>query len=148
MSHSYASIRLHIVFSTKERRPFIATESQPRLWAYTAGVARKIGGEAIEIGGMPDHMHALVAIPATLTVAELIQKLKANSSRWMHENGASAFEWQKGYGVFSVSASATESVRSYIRNQAEHHKRHTFEEEFVSLLKRYGIEYDAERILE
>jgi REP element-mobilizing transposase RayT len=77
-----------------------------------------------------------------MSTSELIQKMKANSSRWMHENGVKRFEWQKGYGAFSVSASSTGAVREYIRRQEEHHRKHTFEEEFISLLRRYGIDYD------
>ena len=86
-------------------------------------------------------------MPATVNAATLVQKIKANSSRWIRQNGVSRFEWQRGYGAFSVSASATEEVRAYIRGQEEHHRKHTFEEEFLSLLKRYGLEYDPKYVL-
>ena len=147
MGHSYASIRLHIVFSTFERRKTITPATQSRLWAYIAGVARKLDAQVFEVGGVADHVHVFATLPATLTAAQLVQKLKANSSRWMRQNGASRFEWQRGYGAFSVSASATEEVRAYIHGQEEHHRKHTFEEEFLSLLKRYGLEYDPKYVL-
>src|SRR5260370_19647891 len=121
MGHAYASIRLHIVFSTFERRKMMTSEMQSRLWAYLAGVARKLEAEVFEVGGVADHVHVFVALPAPLDTAQLVQKIKANSSRWMRQNGVSHFEWQRGYGAFSVSASATEEVRRYIRTQEEHH---------------------------
>jgi putative transposase len=146
MGHSYVSNRVHIAFSTSERRELITNEMQPKLWAYVAGTARKIGVEVFEVGGVDDHTHVFVAVPASVTVASVIQKIKANSSRWMRQNGVPRFEWQQGYGAFSVSASATEDVRRYVREQTEHHKKHSFEEEFVSLLKRYGVEYDPRHV--
>jgi len=136
---------LSCVFSTKERRNTIPPESQEKLWAYLFGIARNHKIEMLAAGGTSNHIHLLVSLPPAIALAIAIQKLKANSSRWLGQHG-SAFEWQKGYGVFSVSASQLNTVQDYIRNQAEHHKKHTFEEEFLSLLQRYGLKYDPDLV--
>ncbi len=141
MGHAYVSNRLHVIYSTYERRDLIRAEMRPQLWAYTAGIGRRLGMTMYEVGGVGDHLHVLLDLPSTTDVATAVQKLKANSSRWMRQNGSLRFAWQTGCGAFSVSASATNAVREYIRAQAEHHKKHTFEEEFISLLRRYGIKY-------
>jgi putative transposase len=99
----------------------------------------------VAVGGRENHIHILIAPPATMPLAVAIQKLKANSSRWLSEQGL-RFEWQKGYGAFSVSASLVETVKSYIRNQEEHHRKRTFEEEFLALLKKSGVACDAEHL--
>ena len=147
MSHSYSSNRIHLIFSTKNRERCISEELQSKLWPYMAGIARNHGFEAIKIGGVDDHAHALVLLPATMALAKAIQTLKSCSSKWLNETAAKSFSWQEGYGAFSVSASQTDGVISYMENQREHHAKKTFEEEFVSLLRRYGISYDAEHVL-
>jgi putative transposase len=145
MSHTHAANFVHCVFSTKERRNLIPTELQERLYAYLIGIAGNLGFRILAAGGTSNHVHLLVGLPASLTLAEIVQKLKANSSRWLGENGV-RFEWQKGYGAFSVSPSLLTTVQAYIRNQDQHHRRRSFEEEFRALLEKSGIAYDAERL--
>ena len=114
------------------------------LHAYMGGIVRELGGKAILINGMPDHVHLLIYLPPTVALAEAVRVLKANSSRWVHEKwpGNSKFAWQRGYGAFSVSRTIVSDVERYIATQEEHHRKITFEEEFVAFLKRHGIEYD------
>lgn len=149
MSHTYASNRMHVVFSTKERRRCISPEIQPRTWGYMAGIARNHGFEAIKIGGTEDHVHALLLLPPNLTLSKAVQMLKGSSSKHLNETRAAGahFSWQEGYGAFSVSASQTAGVVEYIENQAIHHAKRSFEEEFLELLKRYGIDYDPKYVL-
>ena len=142
MSQAYVSNRLHLVFTTHNRQPGIAADVQPKLWAYLAGIGRNLGMTVFEVGGVADHSHLLVDLPPTMTLSAAAQKLKANSSRWMHESGSKAFEWQRGFGAFSVSASATDEVRNCIRTQPEHHVKHTLDDELTSLLARYGLRFD------
>lgn len=138
MSHTYAHNPVHVVFSTKERRKLIPNESQSRLWAYLAGVCKKHRIFVHEIGGMEDHLHMLIEIPLTLAFSDALQEIKTSSSRWM----GSRFAWQRGFGVFGVSASNMDAVIRYIRTQEAHHRKMTFEEEFIALLKKHGVEYD------
>ena len=145
MSHTHAANFVHCVFSTKDRRALIPAESQERLYAYLIGIADNLGFNILAVGGTSNHVHLLLMLPTALTLAEAVQKLKANSSRWLGESGV-RFEWQKGYGAFSVSPSLLPMVGAYIHNQAEHHKKRTFEEEFVALLKKCGLPYDADRL--
>ncbi|MGA7221117.1 MAG: IS200/IS605 family transposase [Candidatus Sulfotelmatobacter sp.] len=145
MSHTHAANFVHCVFSTKERRDLIPLKLQERLYAYMIGIADNLDFKILAAGGTSNHVHLLIALPPALTLAEAMQKVKANSSRWLGENGV-RFEWQKGYGAFSVSPSLLPTVQAYIRNQEEHHKSRSFEEEFVALLKKSGVAYDAERI--
>ncbi len=145
MSHTHAANFVHCVFSTKERRNLLPAESQERLYAYLIGIAGNLNFKILAAGGTSNHVHLLIALPPALTLAEVMQKLKANSSRWLGENGVQ-FEWQKGYGAFSVSPSLLPTVQAYIRNQAEHHKMRSFEEEFLVLLTKSGVAYDAERL--
>ncbi|MEO8726678.1 MAG: IS200/IS605 family transposase [Acidobacteriaceae bacterium] len=140
MSDSHVAVRIHLIFSTKERRASIPVEMQPRLWAYMHGIARRLGCTALEIGGMADHVHLLVEISPKVTVSELAQKIKANSSRWMHENGRALFAWQAGYAAFSVSESHVQMVREYIRTQAEHHKKRDYRAEMEALFRKHGID--------
>lgn len=127
MAHTYCSSLFHCVFSTKERLPSIALEVQPRLWAYIGGIARGNQMTAIAVGGMADHTHVLLTIPASLALARAMQEIKAGSSRWMHTaTGSDAFAWQSGYGAFSIGSSQVESTVAYITNQHEHHRRRDF----------------------
>ncbi len=142
MSHSYAQNIIHLVFSTKERRKLISAEFQPALWAYVARVCKKNEIFVHAVGGMDDHIHSLIQIPAPLALAKAVLAIKSNSSRWTHERGQKV-EWQEGYGAFSVSASNVSTVERYIRNQAAHHRKMSFEEEFVALLRKHGVEFDA-----
>jgi len=146
MSHSYSSNRVHVVFSTKNRERRITTELQAKLWPYMAGIARNHDFEAIKIGGVEDHAHALLILPATIPLSKAIQTIKACSSKWLNEK-VKNFAWQEGYGAFSVSASQTPDVIRYIENQAVHHAKRSFEQEFLGLLKKYGIKYDPAHVL-
>ncbi len=145
MSHSYCTNLVHCVFSTKDRAPKISADVQEKLWAYLIGIAKNHQLTLLAVGGIANHVHLLVGVPQTMTVASAVNCLKANSSRWLHEHDRH-FEWQKGYGAFSVSPSQVPAVRQYIRTQAEHHHKHTFEEEFVSLLKKCGVPYDPKYV--
>jgi putative transposase len=126
------------VFSTKERRKLIPKETRSRLWAYLAGVCKKQSILVHEIGGMEDHLHLLIEIPLIMAVSGALQEIKTSSSRWMGRN----FAWQRGFGVFGVSASNVGGVIRYIRTQEAHHKKMTFEEEFTALLEKHGVAYD------
>ena len=149
MSHSYSSNRVHLIFSTKGREPLIADDLQPKLWPYMAGIARNHGFEAIKVGGVSDHVHVLLLLSPTIPLAKAVQVLKASSSKWINDTGTAArdFAWQEGYGAFSVSASHTQSVVEYIANQAAHHARRNYPEEFLEFLRKYGISYDPEHVL-
>ncbi|HEY1676109.1 MAG TPA: IS200/IS605 family transposase [Candidatus Sulfotelmatobacter sp.] len=145
MAHTYSANYVHCVFSTKGRRNLIPLELQEKLWAYLLGIANNLGLKTLAVGGMPNHIHILVGVPTKMLVAEVVQKLKANSSRWMGEHHIN-FQWQDGYGAFSVSPSLLVTVQAYIRNQEEHHKKRTFEDELRALLDKSGIQYDAENL--
>jgi putative transposase len=149
MSHAYSSNRIHVIFSTKQRQKRLREDIQPKLWTYIAGIARNHNFEAIEIGGAEDHCHALIMLPAPMPLSKAVQTMKGCSSKWLNDTGAAGanFAWQEGYGAFSVSASQTEGVVEYIKNQPEHHKKRNCEEEFLEFLKRYGINYDPAHVL-
>jgi len=140
MRHTHVSLRVHCVFSTKGRAPSIPDELQPRLWAFIGGIARRLGTKAIAVGGIQDHVHVLLLLPATMALAKAVQTLKANSSRWLHEVTGRRFEWQEGYAAFSVSISQTNATVAYIRNQREHHAKRGFDEELVRMLEKHGLE--------
>ena len=145
MSHTYSQNHLHVIFSTKDRRKSIDRQMQPQLWSYMAGIARNHGFMVLANGGMEDHVHLLIQLSPALALAKAVSLLKANSSKWMNEHGL-RFAWQQGYGAFSVSASNLGVVERYIATQERHHRKMTFEEEFVGLLKRHGIQYDPKYI--
>jgi REP element-mobilizing transposase RayT len=142
MSHTYASNRVHIVFSTKNRKELISEPNQALLWAFLAGIGNKVGAQVFKVGGTSNHLHALIALPATLSLAAAVQRIKSSSSQWMGENGVKGFEWQQGYAAFSVSASGVDAVVKYIDGQAEHHAKYSFEDEFRSLLIRHGVPFN------
>ncbi|HEX7287060.1 MAG TPA: IS200/IS605 family transposase [Candidatus Angelobacter sp.] len=145
MSHTYAQNHLHVVFSTKGRSKIIDKASQPKLWSYIAGIGRNMGCLILANGGIEDHIHLLLQLPPKLDLSSAVQKLKANSSKWMNERG-NRFAWQEGYGAFSVSASSLKQVISYINNQEKHHRKLTFEQEFIALLEKHGISYDPKYV--
>jgi REP element-mobilizing transposase RayT len=143
MSHTYCCALFHCVFSTKERRRIITAEIQPRLWAYIGGVARKREMTALGVGGTNDHVHLLLSLPSSLPIAKAMREIKSESSRWLRETCAIAgFEWQEGYGAFSIGWSQVGATLAYIANQQEHHRKHDFQAEFVAFLKKHRIEYD------
>jgi len=139
MAHTYASNFIHCIFSTKDRKPLISSDRMDGIYAYLGGVARGEGFTLVAAGGTANHLHLLFILPATYSLATAVQKLKGSSSRWMGKG----FSWQEGYGAFSVSPSQVQVVRKYIQNQEQHHRKRSFEDEFVALLKNCGIEYDS-----
>src|SRR4051794_38588294 len=142
MAHTFTDVFVHFIFSTKERRDVIPTQLQPNLWAYVHGIAKNLKVDTLAVGGTGNHCHVLLMLPPTISLSELVQKLKANSSRWMGEQGI-RFSWQQGYAAFSVSPSMLDKVKSYIRNQPEHHKKRSVAEEFTAYLRAMGIETPA-----
>ncbi len=138
MRHNYIANFVHCIFSTKDRRDLISPELQERLWPYIGGICRNLRIDLLEAGGTANHVHLLVGLPATMPLSEAIQKLKANSSRWLGEQGVS-FQWQEGYGAFSVSPSLLPTVKAYIGSQAIHHQKRNFEEEFALFLRKSGL---------
>lgn len=146
MAHSFSRIHLHLVFSTKDRRNAIAKEWQPRLWAYLGGICRNHEIIPLAIGGTENHVHLLIQLPPTIAPAKAVALLKANSSKWMGEQGH-AFSWQEGYGAFSVSSSNLDRVIRYIQDQDAHHRKTNFEDEFRALLRKHGVEYDLQHLL-
>lgn len=145
MPHTYCTNLVHSVFSTKNRADTIRDEIREHLFAYIFGIAKNLRFKILALGGTANHIHILIAIPAKLPLSNAIRDLKANSSRWMSENGP-AFSWQQGFGAFSVSPSQVPAVKQYIRGQAEHHRKRTFEEEFLLLLKKSGVDYDPQYV--
>ncbi len=149
MAHTYVSNLVHCVFGTKARRKQITPELQERLWPFIAGIARQNHFKAITIGGTHDHVHILLSIPATMSVAKAAQLLKGGSSKWVHETFPKwrDFAWQEGYGAFSISQSHLRATIDYIERQQEHHRTKTFEQEFLAFLKKHGIQYDRRYVL-
>ncbi len=144
MPHALTSNLLHCVFSTKDRANSIPDPQA--LGRYLGGVAREKNIPLLMAGGTNNHLHLLIALPAAMPLAKAIQELKGNSSRWLNQHG-SAFAWQEGYGAFSVSASNKRAVMEYIAEQPRHHQKRSFEQEFVAMLRKSGIEYDPRFIL-
>jgi len=143
---SHTKLACHIVFATKERAPMLTNELRPDMHKFIGGIIRNIKGMPIEIGGVADHVHVLAGVPPTLSVAQFIGKIKANSSRWAGIRTNGRFAWQVRYAAFSVSESDVESLRHYIRNQEEHHKTVSFKEEYIALLRLHNIEFDEEHL--
>ncbi|MDA0812194.1 MAG: IS200/IS605 family transposase [Verrucomicrobia bacterium] len=144
MPQSLHSNFVHIVFSTKSREPMIGDDVAGRIHSYLAGIAQDQSAVSISINGMPDHVHLLIKSSKTVADANFMKELKGGSSSWINKNKIipGHFKWQAGYGWFSVSPKDTDQVVSYIQNQAEHHKKVTFQEEYRKFLKSYNIEYD------
>lgn len=149
MPHSFVSALFHCVWSTKERRPVISSEMQERLWPFIGGIARENGFKTLAVGGVEDHMHALISLPSTMSISKAIQLMKGGSSKWMNDTFFAvnrAFSWQEGYGAFSIGVSQVDATVNYIGRQAEHHRRRTFQEELLAILKKHQIEYDPRYI--
>src|SRR5215472_125423 len=140
MPNSHVCHHVHILFSTKNRVRAIREELQPRLWAYMAGIAKNHGMYSVSIGGIEDHIHALIDVGPILGIAKAVQVLKANSSRWMNQRQRTRFDWQEGYFAGSVSKSQVKTVMRYIANQKEHHKKMNSATEYKLLLKKHGFE--------
>ena len=148
---AHQQLLYHIVFSTKERRPLLQNDQfREDVCAYMAGIARNLDGFAIRIGGYHDHVHLLVRIPTRIAVSDFVGKLKSNTSKHINESRDTdtKFHWQDGYGAFTVSPSQQEAVVAYIDSQREHHRKQSFQDEFLSLLKRHEVDYNPKYIWE
>ena len=147
---TYTSLTYHIVFSTKYRKRWIDNSFKDDLYSYIGGIIRGEKGSLIEIGGMEDHVHILAGFSAAIAVSEMLKRIKGNSSKWMNDTNktGSRFEWQAGYGAFTVSQSQVPIVTKYVRGQEEHHKTRTFKDEFLAILKRHKINYDPKYVFE
>jgi len=150
MSHSFINSLHHCVFSTKERRPMITPELQARLFQYIGGIARENKIKLLAAGGVDDHVHLLVSMPSTISISKAMQLIKGGSSKWIHETFPEhrLFEWQEGYGAFSIGIGDVERTINYINNQVEHHGKMDFKTEFRAFLKKHGIEYDERYIFD
>ena len=147
MGHTYTKAHFHIVFSTKSRQKLIAKAIQPKLWAYIAGICSNVGIVALAIGGIEDHVHSLVELPPTMSLSKALNLLKSNSSGWMSEQRR-GFGWQEGYGAFAVSVSNLATVKRYVLNQEAHHRKMTFENEYITLLEKHGVQYDPRYVFD
>src|SRR2546423_15413456 len=148
MSHSCATNLVHCVWSTKYRKDTIPEPLLEQLWAYFVGIGRNKRIPVIAAGGMRNHLHLGIALPASVKLSDAVSAFKANSSRWLKHQGVKGFEWQTGYGAFSFGISQISQVRRYILSQAEHHKKYSFEQEFLELLRRAGVDYDPRHVFE
>ena len=148
MAHTLSDLLVHAVFSTAERRPALGKSIQARLFGYMAGIVRARGGVAHIVGGAEDHVHLLLTVPASSSVADMLRFVKGNSSRWLNRQfpRTGKFAWQRGYAAFSVSRSRYRDVYSYIAGQEVHHRRISFQQELVAFLKKHQIEYDERYI--
>src|SRR5690606_6099298 len=149
MSHTYTRQLLHIVFSTKERRPHLTPDKRPRMFGYLRTVSDDLGVAVLRLNGVDDHVHLLIDLPASLSTADYLRKLKANSSRWFRKQFAEVeFRWQRSYGAFSVSESKAGEVSAYIDRQEEHHTKSSYEDEIRKLVSSHGLEFDPRFFLE
>jgi REP element-mobilizing transposase RayT len=148
MPQSLSRILIHLVFSTKNCEPILTPAVQSELHPYLAGTLDNIGCPSLQVGGVEDHVHLLFGLSRTRTVAEVVETVKTSSSKWIKFKGAAweDFHWQSGYGAFSVSQSGADLVVDYIRNQAQHHRTMTFQEEYRRLLERYQVAFDEKYV--
>ena len=148
MGSTYCSLLYHAVFSTKDRKRWLDDRIRQRVYDYMGGTIRKKGGVLIAANGTDDHVHLLLGLNQTKAIADAVKEVKANSSRWIHETFSDyrEFAWQRGYGAFTVSFSQQEKVEAYLANQQKHHRKATFQEEFLILLDLHHVEYDERYI--
>lgn len=144
MPQSLAKVYLHVIFSTKNREPVLADEWRDELFHVLGGATNNLGCQSLIVGGVADHVHLLFQLGRTISIADATGKIKSTSSAWVNQTRGLAmpFQWQAGYAAFSVSQSNLEAVREYIRNQPEHHRRVSFQDELREWLRRYEIEWD------
>ncbi len=150
MANTYTSLHFHIVFSTKHRQRWIIPEVEDRIWRYLGGIARENRMTPLMIGGVEDHVHLLLGLPATLAVSQAVQLIKGGSSKWIHETfpELAMFAWQDGYGAFSIGKSQIPDTTAYIGNQREHHRQRTFQEEYLAFLRKHEIEFDERYVFD
>jgi len=141
---THQQLLYHIVFSIKNRQRSLTDGFREKVFAYMAGTAQELNGFAIKVGGFYDHVHLLVRIPAKIAVSEFVGQLKANTSKHINDKSGliRKFGWQDGYGAFTVSVSAKDHVVAYIESQMEHHKKQTFEDEYLAKLAKHEVEFD------
>lgn len=146
MAQTLVSVLTHIIFSTKNREPFITPEIEPEVFAYVGGILRNNGCRLLIAGGTADHVHLLISQSKNLALSMLMKDVKKNSSSWIKTKGKgfTNFHWQDGYGAFSVGAKEIAGVKKYIASQKEHHRKRSFQEELIQFLNEYGIQYDEE----
>jgi putative transposase len=144
MATTYSCLHYHIIFSTKDREPRVSADVRQRLYDFIGGITRAEKATLVAIGGTSNHLHLLIGMGTEPSLAAMVNRIKANSSRWMNETfpGNPRFEWQRGYGAFAVSKSNIPEVKDYIENQTEHHRTKSFAEELIAFLQRHEIEYD------
>jgi REP element-mobilizing transposase RayT len=144
MSQSFTNLLYHLIFSTKDRRPIITLDYQPRLYDYIGGIIREVGGTSLGINGIEDHVHVVTKLRPDKALSDVLRVLKCNASGWMHDvfPSLAEFSWQRGYAAFTVSQSNVEEVRRYVAGQKDHHKKISFRDEFIEFLKENYIEYD------
>lgn len=144
MGNSYISSYFHCVFSTKKHNKWLNDAVQAQLFPYLGGIARDRGFKLLKAGGVEDHLHLLVSLPATTNIAQAIQYLKGGSSKWIHDTFPKLkdFSWQEGYGAFSIGVSQIDKTISYIGNQVEHHRKKSFREELIEILDLHGISFE------
>lgn len=146
MSQSLSNILIHVIWSTKERRPLIAESVRADLHAYMAGILKNLESPALIINSVADHVHVLCQLSKNLPACKLVEEVKKSSSKWMKTQGVPLFSWQNGYGVFSVSQSNVTTVREYIEGQEEHHQKIDFKEEFRAFCKRHNVSLDEQYV--
>jgi REP element-mobilizing transposase RayT len=142
MPQSLSKVYIHFVFSTKNREALLADEWRDELFKVIGGAGNNLGCQSLIVGGVSDHVHLLLELGRTITIADAIGKIKSTSSLWVIQNHIASFHWQAGYAAFSVSQSNVEAVRTYIRNQRQHHEKQSFQDEVREWLRRYEIEWD------
>ncbi|MCI0699758.1 MAG: IS200/IS605 family transposase [Planctomycetia bacterium] len=146
MAQTDTRLLYHIVFSTKNREPWIDPTWRDELHAYIGGIVRNRKGELLAAGGIPDHIHLLVRLAADRSISDVVRDIKSNSSGWLHERGVLPFAWQDGYGAFTLGPSAIPGLTAYISNQVEHHAQESFRDEFVAMLLENEVECDDQRL--
>ncbi len=148
MPQSLSNVLLHLVFTTKNRQPWIDTEIEQELFPYIATICNELGCPAHKVGGVEDHVHIACSLSRTETVAKLLSTIKANSSKWIKGKGPQygKFAWQNGYGAFSIGQSQLEALQAYIEGQREHHRQESFRDEFRKLLAKYQVGYDEQYV--
>ncbi|MDP1879471.1 MAG: IS200/IS605 family transposase [Parachlamydiaceae bacterium] len=144
MTHTYSQLLFHLVWSTKERRPLILPDFKKALYEYMAGIFRSLKCYCLLIGGVEDHIHVCVEIPPSLNISDVMKTVKVSTTKWIKQNyvNCNDFEWQQGYGAFSVSTSNKNVLLEYIKNQEQHHKKVDFREEFLILLQKHGVKFE------
>ncbi|QDS92865.1 Transposase IS200 like protein [Roseimaritima multifibrata] len=147
---THHGILLHVIFSTKYRKRYLAEHWQDELFGYIGGAVKDHKGSLLKAGGIEDHVHLLLRIHPEFAISKTLQLIKTNSSKWINEQRKirGKFHWQRGYGAFSVSQSMADTVRKYIANQKEHHQQQTFETEYLECLKKHEIEYDPRYVFD